>query len=50
MLMTGAVATVTGAATRYGFMHMGRFAAAYRGAFGEAHSVTLESARRQQGP
>ena len=33
--------TVEAVATRWGFLHMGRFAAAYRAAFGESPSTTL---------
>jgi transcriptional regulator GlxA family with amidase domain len=33
--------TVRAVATRLGILHMGRFAAAYRDAFGEAPSDTL---------
>lgn len=33
--------TVEAVATRWGFLHMGRFAAAYRAAFGETPSMTL---------
>ncbi|MCB5178771.1 helix-turn-helix domain-containing protein [Streptomyces antimicrobicus] len=36
-------ATVTAVAARWGFAHMGRFAAAYRGAYGVHPSVTLHA-------
>jgi transcriptional regulator GlxA family with amidase domain len=37
--------SVTTAALRYGFSHMGRFSAYYRSAFGEAPNVTLRRGR-----
>jgi AraC-like DNA-binding protein len=37
--------TVRSVATRFGFMHMSRFAATYRQAFGEAPSTTLACSR-----
>jgi len=39
----GLSTTVTAVALRYGFEHLGRFAGAYRRAFGEAPSETLRS-------
>lgn len=39
--------TVTGAAADFGFYHLGRFAAVYRKAFGEAPSDTLRSTSRR---
>ncbi|MFD7451845.1 helix-turn-helix transcriptional regulator [Kitasatospora sp. NPDC059827] len=38
--------TVTDVAYRWGFTHLGRFSAAYRGSFGQPPSRTLRPSRR----
>ncbi|WP_278258467.1 helix-turn-helix domain-containing protein [Nocardioides convexus] len=42
-LLAGRVGTVGEAASRWGFTHLGRFAAAYRGRYGVAPSDTLRA-------
>jgi AraC-like DNA-binding protein len=44
MLAAGAASTVTDAAVRCGFSHLGRFSITYRRAFGESPSDTLARA------
>jgi len=44
-----AIATVSGVARHHGFSELGRFAAAYRAAFGESPSTTLRG-RSLAGP
>lgn len=45
-LLSGDEPSVTAAATRFGFGHLGRFSGVYRAAFGEAPSSTLARGRR----
>jgi transcriptional regulator GlxA family with amidase domain len=45
----GPSTTVTGAAFRWGFTHLGRFAGEYAREFGERPSETLRFARRERG-
>jgi AraC-like DNA-binding protein len=42
------VTTVTKVASRWGFLHFGRFAAEYQARFGEKPSETLQRSRKQQ--
>ena len=44
----GPSTTVTGAAFRWGFTHLGRFAGEYARAFGERPSETLQQAKRER--
>jgi AraC-like DNA-binding protein len=45
LLRSGSDANVTAIATRHGFVHLGRFSAQYRSAFGEPPSTTLRRGR-----
>ena len=51
-LITGApgATTVTEVANRWGFVHLARFAATYRAAFGESPSATLRARRAHERP
>jgi transcriptional regulator GlxA family with amidase domain len=44
----GQVSNVTQIATRWGFLHFGRFAAEYQARFGEKPSATWMRSRRQR--
>ncbi len=47
LAQTNQVTTVTKAASRWGFLHFGRFAAEYQARFGEKPSETLQRSRTQ---
>ena len=49
LLMSGEAETVTLAAMRYGFLHLGRFSVSYRQSFGETPSHTLARAMKVNG-
>jgi transcriptional regulator GlxA family with amidase domain len=45
LLRSDKATNVTAIAVRHGFMHLGRFSAQYRAAFGEGPSATLRRGR-----
>jgi transcriptional regulator GlxA family with amidase domain len=49
LLRSGPDANVTAVAMRHGFVHLGRFSAQYRVAFGELPSATLRRKRAASG-